>query len=399
MNIKDQVNELMLNNRRWAGTHQYTVPSSQTYPYQWLWDSCFHAIILTHLNVSDAKKELLSLVSKQFKNGLLPHMIYWEKIDKTDFPVIEWGKKDTSTITQPPLIAYAAWRIYEVDQDKAFLKKIYKNLKAYYHYLLSERNPEKSYLLGIVNPDESGEDNSPRFDKLLGLPPVHSLDVNFSKRLEIISRHAAGQSPFWIKDVPFNVICIKALQNLSKIATTLTLFEEAQVFETQAQMITNAMRKLMWEDGIFWSVYDKGFKKIKVTSWAIFVPMFARLYTFKEAESLVKNYLLKKGRFDRPFLLPTISKDDPSYDPSGPWRGMAEMLSTHLSWRGPVWMAVNWFVYKGLINYGFFDLAKEIKKSSLKLIAKSGFREHYNPETGQGLGAKNFTWGGLVLDM
>jgi len=28
-----------------------------------------------------------------------------------------------------------------------------------------------------------------------------------------------------------------------------------------------------------------------------------------------------------------------------------------------------------------------------------GFREYYNPFTGEGMGARGFTWGGLVLDM
>lgn len=383
------------------------MPSPQTYPYQWFWDSCFHAIILTHLNIQDAKKELLSLTSKQFENGMLPHMIYWQKFNKTDFPVIEWGKKDTSTITQPPLIAYAVWRIYEVDQDKKFLKKIYPSLKKYYKYLCAERDPRKHHLMGIVNPDESGEDNSPRFDTLLKLPPVHSLDVNFQQRLNLVQKHldcnfdigTCMRNFFWVKDVPFNTIYVKCLEDLSKIASVLGFFEDADYFEKQAQLTTNAMRKLMWEDGIFWSVYGMDYEKIKVKTWAIFIPMFAHLYTFDEAKELVKNYLLKKSRFERPFMVPTVSKDEPSYDPSGPWRGVARLLSTHLSWRGPVWMGVNWFIYKGLINYDFNDLAAEIKKNSLNLLEKSGFREHYDPETGKGMGAKDFTWGGLVLDM
>src|SRR3972149_754145 len=111
--IKKACIELFLKNKRKLGKYQYTVPSPETYPYQWLWDSCFHAIILTHFNLSDAKLEILTLLSKQFDNGLIPHMIYWDKESPTDFPVIEWGKKDTSTITQPPMIAYSVWTIYQ----------------------------------------------------------------------------------------------------------------------------------------------------------------------------------------------------------------------------------------------------------------------------------------------
>ncbi|WP_439673173.1 hypothetical protein [Cupriavidus necator] len=32
-------------------------------------------------------------------------------------------------------------------------------------------------------------------------------------------------------------------------------------------------------------------------------------------------------------------------------------------------------------------------------IERSGFREYYNPFSGEGYGAKDFTWSGLVIDM
>ena len=68
-------------------------------------------------------------------------------------------------------------------------------------------------------------------------------------------------------------------------------------------------------------------------------------------------------------------------------------------WRGPTWIGTNWFIYKGLVNYGFFNLAQELLESSIKLIKQSGFREQFNPLTGEGRGAKEFTWGTLIIDM
>jgi hypothetical protein len=62
-------------------------------------------------------------------------------------------------------------------------------------------------------------------------------------------------------------------------------------------------------------------------------------------------------------------------------------------------MSVNWFVYHGLIDYGHIKTAHELKTRTLNLIEYSGFREYYDPLTGEGLGAHDFTWGGLVLDM
>jgi len=393
-NLKKSIFKLLLENRREAKEYQYTVPSPDSYPYQWLWDSCFHAIILTHLNIGDAKKEILSLLSKQFDNGLIPHMIYWDKESPTDFPVIEWGKADTSTITQPPMIAYAVWRIYQKDHDRSFLKEVYPRLYHFYRYLLTERDPHEKHLIGIMNPDESGEDNSPRFDIPLNLPPKHSFKENYQKRLNLVAQHIeckfdapfCMRNFFWVKDVPINAIMVKNLMSLSGIAKKLGYLEDAEFFTKEAKNISLAMKKLMLENDLFWSTFGESYQKIKAKTWAIFAPLFAKILTQKGAKKLVEEHLLNPQEFWTKYPIPTVSLDESSFDPKG-------------FWRGPVWIAINWFIYKGLINYGFFDIAKQIRESSVSLIEKSGFREYFDPNTGEGFGAKDFTWGGLVLDM
>src|SRR3989344_1451073 len=385
---------LLKENRRITSGFQYTIPSSDTYPYQWLWDSCFHAIILSHFRIADAKKEILALLSKQFQNGMIPHMIYWENIKRMGFPKIKWGKEDTSTITQPPMIAYAVWSIYQKDKDKSFIKKVYPHLYHFYRYLLTERDPHGNQLIGIMNPDESGEDNSPRFDIPLGLPPVHSLKENAKRRFGLVAKNIeckfdapfCMRNFFWVKDVPFNAIMVENLRLLAQIAASLGYSEDADFFASEAENIVSAMRKFMLEDGLFWSTFGENYQKIKVKTWAIFAPLFAKILTQKEAEKLVKKHLLNPKEFWTEFPVPTVSISESSFDPQG-------------FWRGPTWIATNWFIYKGLLNYGFNGVAEQIKETSIKLIQESGFREYFNPQTGEGLGAKNFTWGVLVLDM
>lgn len=398
--LKDQINTLMIRNRRKSGEYQYTVPSPETYPFQWLWDSCFHAIILCHFNPEDAKKELLSLTSRQFDNGMIPHILCWDsKLDPKSFnnpylTQITWGKKDTSSITQPPMIAYASLRIYQTDHDKKFLKNIYQSISKFCRYLLDQRDPHGNNLIGIINPDESGEDNSPRFDTALELPSKHTMGENFKKRLELITENkncnfevgTCMSNFFWVKDVPFNSIFIANLNAQAKIASILGKNEDARFFKKKAEDISKAMRKFMLEDNIFWSTFSPQYKKIKVLTWAIFAPLFAGILTKDEAKYLVDNYLLDKNKFNLDFILPTVCKTEPSFDPEG-------------FWRGPIWFCPNWFVYIGLKNYGFDEQAQRILDSSLSLIEKSGFREYFNPLTAKGLGAKDFTWGGLILDM
>jgi hypothetical protein len=62
-------------------------------------------------------------------------------------------------------------------------------------------------------------------------------------------------------------------------------------------------------------------------------------------------------------------------------------------------MVPHWFVYHGLKRYGFKEEATWLRERSTALLEKSGFREYFNPETGEGYGADNFTWGSLVVDM
>ncbi|OGE87817.1 MAG: hypothetical protein A3J07_03850 [Candidatus Doudnabacteria bacterium RIFCSPLOWO2_02_FULL_49_13] len=389
--IEQKSLEILLTNRRQTDGFQYTIPSPQTYPYQWLWDSCFHAIILSYFNPEDAKKEILALVSKQFENGMIPHMIYWQKGDVIN---LNWGKDGTSSITQPPMLAYAVWEIFKKDHDKKFLEVMYPHLYHFYNYLLTDRDPRKNYLIGIINPDESGEDNSPRFDIPLGLPPQHTLDENTKRRYKLIDENLTCnfdapfcmKNFFWVKDVPFNAIFVENLRVLVLIADQLGLKDDALNFQQQQLEVTKAMREKMFEDGLFWSTYGEDYKKIKVVTWAIFIPLFAKILSQEEAVDLVNNHLLNPDEFWCEFPIPTVALNEPSFDPEG-------------FWRGPTWIAVNWFIFKGLLNYGLTEPAEKIMRTSIELITQSGFREQFNPLNGKGSGAYDFTWGALVIDM
>ncbi len=394
MSLKDEVYKLMLQNRRITDGHQYTLPSPKSYPYQWFWDSCFHAVILSHFSLEDAKKEILSLLACQLENGLLPHIIYWKKIKGV--ADINWGinNNKTSSITQPPIIAYSVFEIFKKEKDKKFLNEVYPKLKKYYLYLLRERDPRRHNLIGIINPDESGEDNSPRFDEALGLPKKHSQRLNFKKRVELFEKNRlcrfdaknCMKKYFWVKDVPFNVFMVENLNLLSKIAKYLNKEKDSKCFKKKSDLIKKAMKKRMKRNGIFYSCFGKDHKIIDVKTWAIFLPMLVSLYSKKEREFLIENYLYNKNEFFTKFLIPTVAKSEPSYDPKG-------------FWRGPVWISVNWFLFRAFKKAGYFNEAKLLKDASIKLLKNEGFREQFNPETGRGMGAKNFTWGGLVVDM
>ena len=383
--------DVLHKNRRETDGSQYTVPSPSTYPYQWLWDSCFHAIVLARVSPEDAKREIRSLLSRQFDNGMLPHMIYWQRGPQIP---IEWGMGETSSITQPPIIAEASWKIYEHTGDESFLKEVYPHLFHFYNYLLTERNPRGHDLAGIINPDESGEDNSPRFDEGLGLPSQHTIRQSLEKRMQLVEelRSCKFDAPFcmreffWVKDVPFNAMLTYNLEVLARISEEIGFGEEAAIYREKSKKVATAMRERMFEDGVYWSTAGRDFGKIKVKTWAMFAPLYAGLLSQAEARTLIDEHLLNQKEFKTTYLLPTVSLDEPSFDPAG-------------FWRGPVWIGTNWFVFRGLLRYGRTDVALRVLESSMALLERSGFREYFNPETGEGYGAEQFTWGALVVDM
>lgn len=391
MDIVREAKNILERNRRTTEGHQYTVPSSEHYPYQWLWDSCFHAIILAQYDAEAAKAELRALFAKQFADGFVPHIIYWTP---GVLHLFRWGVEGTSSLTQPPMIAYAAWEIHRRTGDKAFLESIYRPMLRYYNYLIFSRDPRGHHLIGIINPDESGEDNSPRFDAPLGASAGISIPEHLALRTQLVDRNrecdfdigACMRDFFWVKDVPFNAILIENLHALGHIASLLEDEEGEQFCKRQSAYIEKAMRERMFEDGVFWATSGTEYQKLKVHTWAHFAPLFAGLYSSAEARRLVEEEFNNEKTFCAPYGLRTVSKQEPSYRPDG-------------FWRGPVWMAPHWFAYRGLVRYGFKEEAKKLREKSEACLQKSGFREYFDPETGEGYGAENFTWGALVLAM
>lgn len=75
------------------------------------------------------------------------------------------------------------------------------------------------------------------------------------------------------------------------------------------------------------------------------------------------------------------------------------------SWLGPVWICVNYFVFKGLISYGFVEEAKELAEKTVLLLGNDyerfgALHEYYSPDNGEPILNKGFqNWNLLVLNM
>lgn len=398
--LRQRIHELLKHNSRTFDGFSYTVPSPTSYPYQWFWDSCFHAILWSHFDVPRAEAELRSLVARQHDSGLIGHISYWEPHHVLQ---VDWGVPGTSNLLQPPLLAYAVWRIYERNQDVSFLAELYPTCKRYYDYIIAERDVRGVGLYGLINPDESGEDTNPRFDADMELPHHHLVPDHLGKRFELFAVHRdcnldarCSSETFWVEDVAFNTYLQWNLGIMSDIAHRLGRIKEANTFTKQASALKEAMRQHMLVNGVYRSVSGKTKEHATTDEWSQFVPMMAGLYTQSEAYQLVHKVLYDQERFWLPYGVPTVSALDPAFDPEEPTWGEAWQ---HPHWRGPIWISQLWFIHKGLRRYGFNEAAHQIREQALHLVRSAGFREYYHPHTGKGMGAESFSWGCLVIDM
>ena len=94
-----------------------TTAAPLLYPHMWSWDAAFVSIGLASLTVERAVVELDTLLSAQWANGMIPHIVFANGVDGYFPGPARWEtsslavnaprNRDTSGITQPPVHAIA----------------------------------------------------------------------------------------------------------------------------------------------------------------------------------------------------------------------------------------------------------------------------------------------------
>ena len=159
-NIIKLAQKTLLNNRR----SKYTLPTNTNlYPAQWNWDSAFISLGYSYFNLKFSFKEIETLLSGQWDDGMLPHILFHKK-DLSYVPNYKaWncGKKIASSgITQPPILASILKLIIErkklKKKDIIKLQPIILKIKKYHEWFIKYRDPKGSGLVSILHPWESG---------------------------------------------------------------------------------------------------------------------------------------------------------------------------------------------------------------------------------------------------
>ncbi|MFN8498830.1 MAG: trehalase family glycosidase [Anaerolineae bacterium] len=376
-----------------ADGHRYTRPAPMTYEQQWLWDSCFHAIVNTHLDHTLAKDEIEALLAHQMTDGpdegMVPHMTYWDGGGEA-----LWGRSDRSTITQPPVIAYAVERVFAATQDIAFVRRVYPALQAYHAWWLRRRDPDGDNLVSAIHPWETGWDASPAWDAPMGLRAPSDVESRRARmalvatlgKLDYDIERAQAAGLFTVESCDLNAFFGGSLVSMARLSEALGLDEAARGYRQQADATAAAIQTRCWDEtaGVFRDLAGRDEVPLPEFTATTFVPLFAAIPTTAQAARLVSR-LTDPAQFWPAYPLPTVALSEPLFAPDR-------------YWRGPSWVHLNWLVYHGLLSYGYQDIASDLAARTFAMVEGAGFWEYYNPLTGAGLGAHPQSWTTLVLD-
>ena len=379
-------------------TYAYTAPDAQKYPFQWLWDSCFHATALRWSDPARARTELESLLAAQWDNGMVPNLVH---MDGGGFGMklarlMQRAGRNTSGITQPPIIAETLLRLDAVSPDRAFLERVYPKVAKYHEWLARERDADNEGLPIIYHPWESGVDDSPRWDPLLGIQDFSRWRYNLKKFAMLVSFSRAGfdgrkmgeDAPYVVRGIDMACYQHVNLLALAQVATKLDKPAEAAEWTRRAEVTKRAILGRMYNPaiGMFADLLGREAKLSGVPTPFGLMPLYAGIVDQATAEKLAAT-LDDPKLFGTKYPVPSVAVSWPKFDPTAYWRGTS-------------WINVNWFLVQGLRRYGLNAQADRLTARTLDLVRTGGFREYFNPLTGEGYGAAHFSWtAAIVIDL
>lgn len=332
----------------------------------WAWDSWKHAVAVANYDSQLAKNQMRALFDYQEPNGFIPDCIYRNNL----------LEQNNYRNTKAPLAAWAIWKIYEKTKDVNFIKEFYPKLKLYHNWWYKDRDHDQDGLCEFGSTDgtviaakwESGMDNAVRFDDskiLKNGEKAYSLDQ---------------------ESVDLNSFLFAEKNYLNKMAAVLKLTEEAKKWKDESVTLKAKIQTQFWDatTGWFYDTTIDGKTLIKAMGCEGYLPIWAEVATLEQAK-LAKGNMLDTNSLNTFVPLPTLAVNHPKFKPEGGY------------WRGPVWLDQSYFGINGLEKYGYTNEANELAHKLIYnaegvLDKGTSIRENYQPVTGKGLEAFNFSW-------
>jgi hypothetical protein len=300
-------------------------------------------------------------------------------------------------------------------EARAALKRLYPRLAAYHDYL-HERRALDSGLVTIVHPWESGLDNSPAWDDALAAVDadvdgiaelrqdlVHAgsahrpTDEDYARYVHIAGTYRdrgyrdddPTSLPFCVVDPLFNTLLAWSERALARLAHLLRLPSQHHI--DRADRLEQAIHGQLFDADLGCYVARDALtgRRPRVRTVGGLAPLVLDRLPDAHRRALIGTATGSAFGIGSDRV-----RGVPSYDLRAP------DLDPQRYWRGPSWINMSWLVWRGLLHSGEQALADGLATQMTDLVTGAGFREYFHPLTGEGLGAKDFSWSAaLILDV
>jgi putative isomerase len=135
---------------------------------------------------------------------------------------------------------------------------------------------------------------------------------------------------------------------------------------------------------------------IKVRAWSGFIPLWAGIADQDQAKAM-EAHITDTQTFWSSWGVTSLAMDEKMFD--------VRATNNPSNWLGPIWIVVQYIVFRGLMDYGMQGTATELARRTLDLLGrdllKTGtLHEYYEPSTGEPVMNGGFiNWNILALNM
>jgi hypothetical protein len=400
LKFTDNEEEFLFYGGIYLGRQQFYPAAGQfPYPYYvfsreptWGWGhegQVFHESLSMHtIALFDPQLAMYSqrnFMAIQSKDGYMPYRVgaYFTRT----FPA------NSEKTTSAPFYSWTNLEVYQLadqskqinrDQLNQYLFDSYNSGKKFVNYLFNTRDKNKNGLLewGGHTLLECVRDYLNAVFDLLGEAPE---TLNQLEALDL------------------SCMMVKEMNALKTMAGLMGNKKDAREWEQKIKKMSDLINRYMWDEdtGFYYHVHkdtmnfktpgDVSLKRKEIIG---FLPIWAGVTSKERAEKLI-IHLKNPDEFWRKFGIPTLSAADPYYD--------AQVLGC-CRWNGPVWITWVYPVFRGLIDYGYRDIAEEVLMKMeegmiFQLKRNHHLWESYSPDFTQLNSPKNYIWDTLISRM
>ncbi|RFM28873.1 MGH1-like glycoside hydrolase domain-containing protein [Deminuibacter soli] len=389
-----------------------SMPDKWEYPWYAIWDLAFHCVTFAVVDSGFAKKQLLSLTKE------------WYMHPSGKLPAYEWSFNDTN----PPVQAWAAWRVYQIDasinkrqDDLVFLETIFQKMLLNFTWWVNRKDAEGS---NIFEGGFLGLDNIGVFDRNAPLPSGVTLEqadatswmamyaLNMMRMALELALHNRVYEEMATKFFEHFLYIAGAVMNTFGEYTTGLWDEEDEFFYDQLHLSNNnvirlKVRSLVGLIPLFAVevIDDSLLKKLPVFAqrmqWFLDNrPGLAKLvsrWNVKGSEgkhllSLLRGHRVKRilsrmldtTEFLSDYGIRSLSKfheQNPYVLSSGgtesriqynPGESDSNMFGGNSNWRGPIWLPLNFLLIESLQRFHYYysdDFVVEYPTGSGKYLS------------------------------